>query len=152
MPKKVIQSKKPKLLYRSETNRLIGGVAAGLAEYFDVDATLIRLAFVLITLAGGSSILIYIILWIIIPSESNISLRGDENIKKNTEEIRKKANELGENIKKGSNQSGTKNILALILIAIGIFYLLENFGLIFVDIDKFWPVALILLGFALLAR
>ena len=57
-----------KKLYRSESNRMLCGVCAGIAEYFDLDPTLIRLA--LVCFLGGSGILAYIIAAIIIPSES----------------------------------------------------------------------------------
>ena len=63
-----------KKLFRSETNKVIGGIAGGLGEYFDVDPTIIRLAFVLITLAGGSGVLIYLILWLIIPFRHKYTL------------------------------------------------------------------------------
>jgi phage shock protein C len=56
-----------KRLYRSRDNQMIAGVCAGLAEYMDVDPTLVRLAMVLFTLAGGSGIILYLIAWIIIP-------------------------------------------------------------------------------------
>ena len=57
-----------KQLMRSE-DRMIAGVAGGLADYFDTDPTLIRILFVLLTLLGGGGlgILIYIVLWIITP-------------------------------------------------------------------------------------
>ena len=56
-----------KRLYRSTTERMIGGVCGGMAEYFEVDPTLIRLAAVVFLLIGGSGILAYILAWIIIP-------------------------------------------------------------------------------------
>lgn len=56
-------------LRRSRTNRSIAGVCGGLAEYFDIDATAIRLATLLLILFGGLSIWVYIILWIVIPEE-----------------------------------------------------------------------------------
>lgn len=58
-----------KKLYRSRTQSMIAGVCGGLAEYFNVDPTWVRLLFVLVLLLGGSSILIYIIMWIIVPLE-----------------------------------------------------------------------------------
>jgi phage shock protein C len=57
----------PKRLYRSQTDRKFAGVAGGLAEYFVMDPLLIRLAFVILTLAGGGGVLIYIVLWIVTP-------------------------------------------------------------------------------------
>lgn len=56
-----------KRLYRSVTDRKMSGVCGGIAEYFDVDPTLVRLAFVLLSLAGGPGLLLYIILWMFIP-------------------------------------------------------------------------------------
>lgn len=56
-------------LYRSRTNRSIAGVCGGLADFFNADATLIRLLTLLLILFGGLSILAYIILWIVIPEE-----------------------------------------------------------------------------------
>jgi phage shock protein PspC (stress-responsive transcriptional regulator) len=58
-----------KRLYRSLDNRKIAGVCGGLADYFDIDATMVRLAWVIFTLAGGAGILAYIIAWILIPDQ-----------------------------------------------------------------------------------
>lgn len=58
-----------KRLYRSKKSRILGGVCGGIAEYFDVDPTLIRLAWILFTLAYGAGIIAYIIAWIIIPEK-----------------------------------------------------------------------------------
>ncbi len=64
-------AKKIKRLYRSKKDRLIAGVCGGIAEYFSVDPTLIRLAWVLLTFGYGASIPAYIIAWIIIPENPN---------------------------------------------------------------------------------
>jgi phage shock protein C len=56
-----------KRLYRSRKNQVIGGVAAGVAEYFDIDPTIIRIAWALLGMAWGSGILIYLICWLVIP-------------------------------------------------------------------------------------
>jgi phage shock protein C len=53
-------------LYRSETDRMIAGVCGGLAKFFSVDATLVRLVFLLLLFLGGSGFLLYFILWIIV--------------------------------------------------------------------------------------
>jgi len=55
-----------KRLYRSRTERMIGGVCGGIAEYFNVDPTLVRLAWVLLLFAGMGGPA-YVIAWIIIP-------------------------------------------------------------------------------------
>lgn len=56
-----------KRLYKSSVNRMLCGVCGGIAEYFDVDPTLVRLVWVIITFMGGAGILAYIIAAIIIP-------------------------------------------------------------------------------------
>jgi phage shock protein PspC (stress-responsive transcriptional regulator) len=75
-------------LYRSETDRMLGGVCGGLAEYFNIDSTILRLVFVLFVLWGGGGALAYIICWIVIPTESSLSLSSDEIIEENSKEIK----------------------------------------------------------------
>ena len=58
-----------KKLYRSKDDRWLGGVCGGIARYFNVDSTIIRVLFILLALVIGGGILVYIILWIIIPEE-----------------------------------------------------------------------------------
>lgn len=55
----------------SNTDSKIGGVCGGIGEFIGIDPTLIRLAFVLFTLAGGSGVLLYIILWVILPEAND---------------------------------------------------------------------------------
>ena len=59
----------PRLLRRSVANRSIAGVCGGLGEYFDIDPTVVRVAYVLVSIfsVGFPGLLIYIILWILIP-------------------------------------------------------------------------------------
>lgn len=61
-----------KKLYKVEQGKMISGVCAGIAAYFNVDPTLIRLAWVLFSLLGGSGILAYIICAIVMPKETDI--------------------------------------------------------------------------------
>ncbi len=56
-----------KRLYKSNSQKMIDGVCGGIAEYFDLDPTLIRLAWVIFSLCGGSGLVAYIIAAIIIP-------------------------------------------------------------------------------------
>ena len=60
----------PRKLYRSHTNRLVAGVCGGLGEYFNIDATLIRVLFVVLTVFGGAGLIIYLAMWIIVPNAS----------------------------------------------------------------------------------
>jgi phage shock protein PspC (stress-responsive transcriptional regulator) len=62
-------SENARRLYRSRTQRMIGGVCGGLGEYFDIDPTLVRLLFVVTALAGGPGLLAYIIMLIVVPNQ-----------------------------------------------------------------------------------
>jgi phage shock protein C len=59
-------------LVRSESDKMIAGVCGGLAQYFGIDAAIVRLVFVLAVLSGISP-LVYVLLWIVMPSESKAS-------------------------------------------------------------------------------
>ena len=61
-----------KKLYRSETDRMLCGVCAGIGEYFGLDPTLIRLAWAFLCFFGGTGILAYISAAIIVPTQSNV--------------------------------------------------------------------------------
>lgn len=56
-----------KKLTRTKVNKMLGGVAAGLADYFNIDPAIVRLIFVLLTLKSGIGPMLYLILWIIMP-------------------------------------------------------------------------------------
>jgi phage shock protein C len=61
-----------KKLQRDTQDKRLAGVCSGLAEYFDVDVTLIRVAFVVAVLAGFSGILAYLILWVAVPAKRSM--------------------------------------------------------------------------------
>jgi phage shock protein C len=54
---------------RSRTNRKLAGVCGGLARYFNTDATLMRVLFVVLALLGGPGLVIYLVLWLVVPAE-----------------------------------------------------------------------------------
>jgi phage shock protein C len=58
-----------KKLYRSKRNKIIAGVCAGIAEYFNIDPTIVRLIYILLTIftAVAPFVIIYLIMWIIVP-------------------------------------------------------------------------------------
>ena len=56
-----------KKLYKSSKNKMIDGVCAGIAEYFNIDPTLVRIGLVLFSAMGGAGILAYIIMAIVMP-------------------------------------------------------------------------------------
>jgi phage shock protein PspC (stress-responsive transcriptional regulator) len=67
-------SSPPKRLYRSSDQKLFLGVAGGVAEYFDLDPTLVRILFVVATFLGLSGVAIYIVLAIVMPDEDSLDL------------------------------------------------------------------------------
>ncbi len=134
-------------LYRSETDKILGGVAGGLGEYFEVDSTLLRIIFVLLTVFGGSGILIYLALWILIPSEGHLGKTSDYTIKANAKEMSDKAKTFAKEFK-GANRE--TNWLGIIIVVVGILFLTDNLG--FLRFGLFWPLILIVFGIFLLTR
>jgi phage shock protein C len=67
-----VQAAQPtvKLLQRSTTNKMIAGVCGGLAVYFNLDPVLMRVIFVALALAGGPGVVLYIILWVVMPEDT----------------------------------------------------------------------------------
>lgn len=153
----------PKRLYRSITDRKLAGVAGGLAEYFVMDPLLIRLAFVLLTLAGGGGFLIYIILWIVTPDNpiriSQPINQPDQHAQQTTDD--------NPDYTAGSMNSGTtststpvpqtkerKNgslIGGLVLITLGALFLADEL-IPQVNFGDLWPVILIVIGVGLLVN
>jgi len=60
-----------KRLMRSQNDQMLGGVCGGLAQYLKLDPTLVRIAFVLFSLAGGSGVLVYLVLLLLMPLDSD---------------------------------------------------------------------------------
>ena len=66
------EMEEPRKLYRSQTQHMIAGVCGGLAEYFNLDATLVRVLFLLLAVFGGTGLVIYVVMWIIVPDASKV--------------------------------------------------------------------------------
>jgi phage shock protein C len=114
-------------LYRSATDKVIAGVCGGLGHYFNIDPALVRLAFVVFALAGGASVLLYIVLWIAVP--------------------------IGEGTPAVAVGERGQEMVATVLIAVGALWLLANLGAFtFIEWRFAWPLVLIGLGAVLLLR
>jgi phage shock protein C len=70
--RKVTDMEEPRKLYRSRSQRMIAGVCGGLADYFNIDATLVRVLFLLLAVFGGTGLVIYIVMWVIVPDISKV--------------------------------------------------------------------------------
>ncbi len=118
-----------RLLRRSRTDRVIAGVCGGVGRYLGVDPVLIRVAFVVLAIAGGGGFLLYVLGWILIPEE-------------------KEGEQIGENTPPSADMA--RLVFGGALIAIGVILLL---GLSLPSIGKYlWPLALIAIGVALIVR
>jgi phage shock protein C len=65
-----------KKMHRSTTNKMVAGICGGLADYFGLDASLMRIIFVVLALLGGPGILLYIVLWIVLPEGPDTAAMG----------------------------------------------------------------------------
>jgi phage shock protein C len=144
-------------LTRSQTNRMIGGVCGGLGEYLGIDATFVRLFFLLLAFGEGAGVLIYFVLWMILPPEG--SQEGDlgSNVNRSAQEISERARELGKSIRQGPGASNQQISLIVggALVLVGVIYLIDNLNLAWLGWLRFnvlWPSMLILGGAILLLR
>ena len=147
-----------KRLYRSRNDRMIGGVCGGLAKYFDIDPTIIRIIAVLSIFLHGIGILAYIILAIVVPLESSEVTTPKDTIRENVEEIKESASELGREIHStfvkeesaeatGKARHHSRNILGIILIIVGAVFLLDSFDLFWwFRWGYLWPLILVAIG------
>lgn len=134
-----------RVLYRLPKEGKISGVCAGLSDYFGLDVTLVRLIFVAFGLLSFSTaFLIYIIMAIVVP----------ENRDQLDDTIAEKATRFGQELRDGKAISWARNYLGIGIVIIGLFLLVEQ---IFPNLINFrwsfiWPIALILVGFAIIFR
>lgn len=143
-------------LYRSETNKMLGGVCGGLGEVFDIDPTVIRVLFLIALFFGGSGFLLYLILWIVIPTKSKVHVSPDETIRENVEELKDKAQETVESFRSykfdKKRNDNSKTLFGVLILAFGIIFLMGNFGFRFFNLHQLWPVLLIILGIFMLFK
>jgi phage shock protein C len=87
-----------KQLYRSQKQRMVAGVCGGIAEYLNVDPTVVRLVFVVVTLFAGSGFLVYLLLWLVVPNENSLG-KSTDYIHQNVNEMKEVAKKVSEEIK-----------------------------------------------------
>ena len=124
-----------KKIYRSKKDSIIGGVCGGIAEYFEIDPTLVRLLAILIVFVGGVGIIAYIVAWIIIPQ--------------NPEEVLEQ--EPVYSSSEGHKERNKHVWGGLILVFLGLFFLIRSFFPHFILV-KFWPIILIVVGIGLIIQ
>jgi phage shock protein PspC (stress-responsive transcriptional regulator) len=149
-----------KKLYRSRKDKIVAGVAAGIAEYFSIDPIIARLVFfILIFTSGGFMFLVYIVLAIVVPQEPGEemadrkeSLKGFvEGVSEKAETLASEFQERRDHVRDSYNRKRT--IAGIILVGIGLVALLnEFFPMHWFRWSVVWPSALVILGAMILFR
>jgi phage shock protein C len=143
------QQTQNKVLYRSTTDKVIAGVCGGLAQTFGIDSTIVRLLFLVASAFGGTGLMLYAILWIVIPTEKNLSKSVNDTLHDNFEEVKETASNFGKRMKTEDNN---KMLLGILIIGMGVVFLMNNFGYHFISIGRLWPVFIIAIGFMMITR
>jgi len=129
-----------KKLYRSRVDCKIGGVCAGLAEYFNIDATIVRIIAILLIFADGVGFIGYLIAWIVVPRRP-IDTAMEVN----------QPGTLSQGKTEDSGDGLNIMIPGAILIIIGIIFLVKNSWWWF-DFGDLWPILLIVIGVLMLIK
>jgi len=129
-----------KRLYRSRTEKMVAGVAGGIAQYLDIDPVFVRIAFVTLIFFHGAGIIIYLISAIIIPKEDLVF--GPKPIEDTEEAAEKEKQKAAE---KEKRKMSREKIFGGILVALGVIFLADN---LFMEItfENIFPLVLIVIG------
>jgi phage shock protein C len=151
-----------KMLYRSNTNRVIFGVCGGLGEYFNLDPIIFRLIFILLIFGAGSGIIIYLILALLVPQNpSSIHTESKTEPIDVHQRIQELAAELRELKRTHSRHRGGmfRLLFGLLISIIGAAMLAQSLNLIpgfYFNLSSIftylWPVVIILFGLAILSK
>ena len=148
--------KEPNKLYRSRADRMLFGVCGGIGEYFKIDSVIIRLIFIVLTIAGGSGIILYIIAAIIIPEEPNseekkpVDTQGKKTANKESSGA-VFAHKFQQAFKFQDTFYSREMTFGLIVILIGLVILIGNYFPVF-TLSKLWPLILIAIGAVIIAN
>lgn len=147
-------------LYRSRSDRMMGGVCGGLGSYLRIDSNLIRLFFVLLALAGnGIGLLVYLLLWIFLPEEGREPATSGfgQDAQSSGRDFSQRAHEMGEEIRQAAARPNPQAgmIIGGALVILGVIYLLQNLNfawLSWLDFDILWPLLLVVIGIMIILR
>ncbi len=140
-----------KTLYRSCDNKVLGGVAGGIAEYFDFDPSLVRLIFALIIFTTGFGFLAYLLAWVVVPLDPKCKSKQT-----GAEEIKQQADRVADDIKRATKdiQTGKSEILTwvgVLILVLGVLLLVQTL-LGTAILRSIWPLWIVLLGVVILAN
>lgn len=146
-----------KRLYRSRTDQMLGGVCGGLGGYLKVDANIVRLLFVLLALGSGFGVMLYLVLWVIIPYEGAGEAGAAEAARSGADEVAERVRALGEDVQRTFRQPNPKAgaLVGAGLIVLGVVFLADTLDLPWLRwlrFDVMWPALIIALGAVLILR
>ena len=137
-------------LYRSKSESMIGGVAGGIGEAINIDPTFIRVLFILLVLVGGGGVILYIILWIVLPLNDQNTYNVNSNImEENNTQEKGQGPDFSHDTTKFKKKDEGSLLAGLILITLGIILLVIRY-IPRIDFGDLWPVILIVIGIVLL--
>jgi len=140
-----------KRLYRSRKERMVWGVAGGLAEYLDIDPVLVRIAFVLLAFANGLGVLLYIIMAIVVRSEPQPIAEAAPAVQSEAEVGSQPEAQVPPEVVE-ETQRRRRNVLGFGLVIVGAIVLLSNVGAFhWFRWDLYWPALVIAAGVTILA-
>jgi len=146
----------PKRLYRSRSDRIIAGICGGLGRYFNIDPVFVRIAFILLTLADGFGLLLYLILLIFVPEEpgEHVEVDRGEKIKEFASRVGQEAKSWTEGVRSNKNWLGDKrNVIGLIIIIFGLILLINQlFAWSWFKWHLFWPLIIVIIGLYLIFK
>jgi len=88
-----------KRIFRSRNDRMIAGVAGGLAAYFNIDPLFVRLGFALLALINGVGFVLYMILWLLLPNEDSAAADSRAQVRENVADMRTAAQSLADRVR-----------------------------------------------------
>lgn len=143
-------------LYRSTTDKMLGGVCGGLSKYLQIDVTIIRLFFVVLTMVGGFGPVLYLIMWIVVPPEGH-TIPGSQPENMDREEFRERAGMVRDDFIKAVSAPNQKIVryIGIGLILMGAFLVLKQLNvpwLTWLNSGVLWAGLILLAGVALLVR
>ncbi len=144
-------------IFRNPDDKILGGVCSGISAYFNIDPVWLRLIIALTVVFAGTGIMVYIILWIIIPEASTplekMQMRGEElnisnierSIKNEMEGVKSRMESLGKDLKSESNKYKVRNGIQRMFGELGAFlmYIIKTIGLLIGTVFSFAAIVLL---------
>lgn len=131
-----------KRLYRSTTDSMLFGVCGGLAEYFGIDPTIIRVLFVLMTIFGGMGLIIYIICTLVVPERKFTSSDDQYSYHAGGSQT---GGQSASNGQVPSKKVDSSAMIGMMLIGVGVILYMKRF-IPWFEMELLWPAVLILIG------